>query len=393
MLLSSKNLTAITLFIPITGLCSPAPITIHIQADTPTTVFNWKTERCFDENIPDSPARAFRSTDGQVYLYATHFKNVPLKGPAIDRVKPACSTNFSAAFSAAPESYDTRIWLQTFYSMDSGKNIYSLGSSDYHGRWFNNCHVKGNSSNDCWMSAIVLAHSSDGGNTFATAPPPDHVVANSPEKFSADQVGSAGFLTTSNIVKVDEYFYSLFYAAKFKEQPGGNCLARTKNLADPKSWRAWSGRAYDQPLFNEPGGTNEGHTCSPLPNLPFKIRSLIWHSPSGGYIATFEQTRKINNPSPRIDVEFGFAWSKDLTHWSEPATIMTVQGPSSCKTPQVAGAYPSIIDETSEDENFGTANSLARLYYTKFNLQSDCRLTLDRDLVKVPVSIRTIPSH
>ncbi|WP_338746426.1 hypothetical protein V3D52_06675 [Pseudomonas putida] len=393
MFFTQKKLISIALFSPLTGLCAPVPISIEIRPGSPETVFDWKNDRCFDENIPDSPARAFRSKDGQVHLYATHFKNVPLKGPTVDSVKPECRTNFAAAFSSVPESYDARIWLQTFYSIGSGKDIYSLGSSDYHGKWFNKCTLKGNTNQDCWMSAIVLAHSSDGGQSFSMAAPPNHIIANSPEKFSGEQAGSAGFLTTSNIVKIDNYFYALFYASSFKKQRGGNCLARTNDLADPKSWRAWSGRYYDEPLFNGPRGNSGGHTCIPLATLPYKIRSLLWHSSSQGYISTFEKTRKINNPSPRIDVEFSFAWSKDLINWSEPATIMTLEGPSNCKTPQVSGAYPSIIDGQSTDKNFGTVADQANLYFTKFNLQPDCRLTLDRDLVKVPIRIRTISSH
>jgi len=393
MLNTLKPLLSIALFLPLTALCSPAPVRVDVQPETPETVFSWDKDRCFDENIPDSPARAFRSSDGQVHLYATHYKNVPLNGPTLDRVKPACRTQFAGAFSSNPESYDARIWLQTFYSTDSGKNVYSLGSSDYHGKWFDNCTHKNNSNHDCWMSAIVLARSTDGGHTFSISPPPTHIVANSPEKYSANQKGSAGFLTTSNIVKIDQYFYSLFYATAFKNQPNGNCLARTDNLADPKSWRAWNGDSFEQPIYNTPTPEHEGRTCTPLGNLPYKIRSLLWHAPSQGYIATFEKTRRIEGPSARTDVTFSFAWSNNLKDWSDPVAMTTLKGPSNCSFAQVAGAYPSILDSQSSDENFGTVTHHAYLYYTKFNLQPNCRLTLNRDLVRIPIQILSTSSR
>jgi len=388
-----KALILAALLLPLAGLSASSPIKIEVQSNTPEVVFNWSKDRCFDENIPDSAARAFRSSDGLVNLYATHFRNVPLKGLMLDDVKPACHTQFAAAPDPNPENYGARIWLQTFYSADSGKNIYSLASSDYHGKWFGNCTRKKASNHDCWMSAIVLAHSSDGGQSFSMASPPNHVIANSVEKYSSDQKGGAGFLTTSNIVKIDQYYYSLFYAAAFKSQPGGNCLARTDNLADSKSWRAWNGNTFEQPLYNGPQSRHAGAGCVPLANLPYKIRSLIWHAPSQGYIATFEVTHRAKGRSPRSDVTFSFAWSSNLKDWSDPVAILTLEGASNCNSAQVAGAYPSIIDSQSSDENFGTASGRAYLYYTKFNLKSNCLLTLDRDLVRVPIRILSTSSR
>lgn len=384
---TAKLLLWVALAAPITALGAPAILQIKAQPAKAETVFSWRNDRCFDENIPDSPARAFRSMTGQVHLYATHYKNVPLSGVSINHVKPECNNQFSAAFSADPERYDTRIWLQTFYSTNGGRDIYSLGSSDYHGKWFNNCKTPKNSSHDCWMSAIVLAHSEDGGRTFNTAPPPNHIIASSPQKFSPTQPGNIGFLTSSNIIKIDKYYYSLFNTAAYKKQRRGNCLVRSDDLSKTNSWRAWNGEEFKDSLHGASSSESNGYTCKILPTLPFKIRSLVWHTPSQGYIATFEKTQKVTSPLPRTDVMFAYSWSRDLKHWSKPQEIITLQGDSHCKTPQVAGAYPSIIDSDSTDENFGTAGHTAHLYYTKFNLESDCRLTLDRDLVRIPIQI------
>ncbi|MGE1084321.1 hypothetical protein ACQJ0O_19060 [Pseudomonas shirazensis] len=368
---------------------APNPLRIIATPELSQTVFSWQHDRCFDTHIPDSPARAFRSSSGTVYLYATHYTNIPLAGTSIDHVKPECEINFQGANSTDPSTYNTRIWLQTFFSTNSGKDVYSLGSSDYHGKWFNNCDLKTITSSDCWQSAIVLAHSSDGGKTFVIAHPPKHVIANSSQRYSPTQKGSVGFLTTSNIVKINNYFYSLFYASADKSQDSGNCLARTGDLSDPRSWRAWNGQSFEVPLYHKETKNLEITTCRKILSLPFKVRSLLWHAESDGYIAVFEQTRSLTDPERRTDVTFAYSWSSNLKDWSQPTKIITLMGNSNCKRPIVPGAYPSLIDSSSLDENFGSVGGNAYLYYTKFNLQANCHLTLDRDLVRMPVRIHS----
>ena len=48
--------------------------------------------------------------------------------------------------------------------------------------------------------------------------------------------------------------------------------------------------------------------------------------------------------------------------------------------------YPSIIDHTSTSRSFETTGARAYLYYSVFHY-SGCTQTLDRDLVRVPISI------
>lgn len=364
-------------------------IGIFVNESNAETVFKWSRDKCFDENIPDSAARAFRSSSGQVNLYTSHYKNVPLIGPTLSEVRPACTVKFEGAMSATPQLYNARIWLQTFYSTDGGQNIYSLGSSDYHGRWFKNCDEIKEKNQGCWWSAIVLAHSDDGGKSFKIASPPNHIIARSPHDFSKNSGGPVGFLTTSNIVKIEDYYYALFNVAADREQGRGNCIARSDNLSEPTSWRVWNGKDYSQ-TFNGPKQDNNAkgnYSCKPLENLPYKIRSLLWHTPSQRYLAVFEESQIIRGPKPRVDVKFSYSWSRDLMNWHDPKEILTLKGQDNCRA-QAPGAYPSILDSNSTDVNFGTVGNEAYLYYTKFNLAADCRLTLDRDLVKIPIRIK-----
>jgi hypothetical protein len=364
-------------------------IEVHTTESKATTVFKWTKDRCFDENIPDSPARAFRSHDGQINLYATHFKNVPMIGPTLRDVRPACNNFFEAPMSSNAQSYDARIWLQSFYTNDGGKTIYSLASSDYHGRWFNNCGNKDKYPLGCWWSAIILAHSNDGGKTFTTTPPPRHIIARAPEEYTDHADGPVGFLTTSNIVKIDSYYYSLFNVAAYGRQPKGNCIARTDDLADAVSWRVWDGAGYVARFANlQNETTTKIPPCKLIASMPYKVRSLLWHEQSRNYIAVFEEFRNIKAAIPRVDARFSYSSSPDLLNWKEPKEILTIKGKDNC-VPQSPAAYPSILDDNSEDINFGTVGGEAFLYYTKFNLSDDCKLTLDRDLVRVPIKILT----
>lgn len=371
-------------------LASDGQDVIRIVADesNPETVFNWSKNRCFAEHIPDSPARAFRSPSGRVNLYATHYINSPLIGTTLDNVRPACDRHFSGSMNSAAEIYDARIWLQTFYSSDNGKTIYSLASSDYHGMWFNNCEGESNIQKGCWWNAIVLVRSTDGGITFKKSSPPDHIVARSPHKFSKSDKGPVGFLTTSNIIMIDNYYYALFNTAKYKEQKQGNCLARSDNLRDPDSWRVWNGLDYTDTFYRAPTNENisDDHACKTLDNLPYKIRSLLWHAPSKNYIAVFERFDIENDASQKGDIKLSYSWSSDLIKWHKPKDIVIVKARDSCKG-QAAAAYPSIIDGDSKDENFGTVGNNAYLYYTRFNFSDGCRPTLDRDLVRIPIKI------
>lgn len=364
---------------------------INIVADEDQTevFFNWHTDRCFDNNIPDSPARAFHSYDGKVYLYTAHYENVPYIGSTLDNARPACGEYYSAAMDSSPELYNSRIWLQTFYAVAGGKIVYSLASSDYHGIWFKNCLKVDPKNPGCWSSAVVLANSNDGGRNFDIAKPPNHIIARSPYLFSKERGGPSGFFTTSNIVKRGDYYYSLFYAGAYKQQLSGNCLARTNNLSDPRSWRSWDGKKFDTPFPWKAlqGVDGQAHfSCMPIDGLNKKIRSLLWHEISHKYIAIFEEIKK-SNSNMRLDVLFNYATSDDLINWSKTRNIISIQGPENCKTPQFSAAYPSILDSNSKDINFGTIDSSGYLYYTHFNLSDNCQLTLNRDLLRVPIKI------
>ena len=109
--------------------------------------------------------------------------------------------------------------------------------------------------------------------------------------------------------------------------------------------------------------------------------SLVQHGPTGRYIAIM---------SLEVGPEFGFyvSDSADLIHWSAPKKIMENEPTSvehQCgKVPTFH--YPSLIDPGSPSRNFEVVGNTAYLYFTQFN-RKGCTLDLNRDLIRVPVTI------
>ncbi len=365
-------------------------VTIAPDGAPPETVFNWKTSRCNDDQIPDSPARAFKTADGQVFLYATHYTNQPMTGDTLDNVKPGCRLGMPPKMNADPEMYDAKIWLQTFYTTD-GNTIYSLGSSDYHGAWFDKCSVSKIENTKCWWSAIVLGISTDRGRTFTTASPPSHIIARSPHSYKTDQGSLAGFFTTSNIVKRDNFYYSLIFTQGFKEQKRGNCLMRTGALSNPNSWRTWNGEGFATefaPASVENVASPERYACLPVKNLPEPVRSLVWHAPSKSYIAIFSSVRKLAaNEGRGVRVQFNYSTSSNLTEWAESKPLASFDSPPQCEKAIPPVSYPSLLDPQSTDINFGTVGAQGYIYFTQYNAVKECRLNLNRDLMRMKVKI------
>ena len=48
-------------------------------------VFDWTTDACEQENIPDAPARAFRDAAGNINLSISHYHNYRMLGPDFDQ--------------------------------------------------------------------------------------------------------------------------------------------------------------------------------------------------------------------------------------------------------------------------------------------------------------------
>jgi hypothetical protein len=83
--------------------------------------------------------------------------------------------------------------------------------------------------------------------------------------------------------------------------------------------------------------------------------------------------------------------STDLVHWTAPRAFHPAEFvfTHSCGDPDPT-AYASFLDPTSPERNFSVTGRTGWLYYTQLNYRG-CQMTLDRDLVRIPVEIRMSP--
>ena len=341
------------------------------------TVFSYRNDACDPRDIPDAPARAFRDADGRVHLFAPHDVNRALVGPGLDAVRPDCRIAYRGGEKDDPAAFDDRAWLAAFATED-GRTIHALVHNEFQGHRRRDL-CPGGKYMECWTNSVTAARSTDGGATFQRVP---GVVAALPYVYRGDLGRHSGYFNPSNIVRSGEYWYVLVFAVAREAQKGGACLLRTNNPQDLASWRAWDGKGFTV-RFADPYRAAEdpaAHVCAPLAGLGAPVSSVVRHEPSGQYIATMAATR------PEGMGVF-VATSADLIRWSKPvlALPLTIAGKQGCAE-AAAWNYPVLLDPDSRSRMFETVDDTAYLYLTRFNLK-DCKLVMDRDLVRMPVRL------
>lgn len=349
-------------------------------AGPPEMVFRYDRDACDARDIPDAPARAFRDFRGQVHLYAPHDVNRGMTGPDLNNVKADCRVAYKGGEKDDPAAFDDRAWLAAFATRD-GKTVLALVHNEFQGHRRRGLCPSGKYM-ECWNNSVTAAVSTDGGETFTRV---DGVVAALPYRYRGDLGRHAGYFNPSNIVERDGLFYSLVFAVGEGAQKGGACLMRTATPEDIGSWRAWDGRDFSISFANpyQGAGDPEQHVCAPVGrgSLGAPVSSVVYHQKSGQFIATMAAVR------PEGMGVF-IATSPDLISWSKPrlAVPMTISGKQRCDE-QSAWNYPSLLDPDSPSPIFATTDDSAYLYLTRFNL-ADCKLAMNRDLVRIPVKIR-----
>ena len=191
-------------------------------------VFDWSTQKCASDDIPDQPTRAFRDSTGQVVLINSHHTVRRYTGPALDSVVHRCPILIGSGKSSDPSRYDNREWLATMYT-PNGTNVYAIIHAEYQGWEYGPgyCIRPGELFEDkqkCWYNALTLATSTNGGASFSHTTPPTHYVAGPPYQYAAG-IGPIGFFQPSNIVRgKDGYFYIMVHTEDYGVQPLGSCL-------------------------------------------------------------------------------------------------------------------------------------------------------------------------
>lgn len=391
---SALNLVGLLLAAgPSSASQQPSPPTANIQVvGESTTVFRYATDACDPEDIPDAPARAFRNQDGTVTLFATHWRNRRLRGPDLLDLRPDCAVVFEGSGDGRPERFDDRLWIASTWTAD-GASVFALIHGEYQaqrhpgrcptGRWA-----------DCWYNAVSQAVSRDGGRTFRFERDPPPLVAAVPYRYDPGARRHIGFFNPTNIVRHGDAWFVMTLTSGIGAQAYGNCLLRTTRLEEPGAWRAWDGKGFGVAFANPYAAElhPEAHVCEPVGRgaLNWPVSSLTRHEPSGAFIALMKTHRR-EAPNGARRAIFLASASWDLISWSRPmeiADIPTPQGTNCENDPPIS--YPSLLDPQSSERNFETAGATAMLFVTWFNARQ-CRRGMDRDLLRLPVSIEVAP--
>lgn len=364
------------------GPAAAAELDITPTADTPQTVFAWKTQACERWDVPDAPARAWRGADGQVRLLASHHRARLMTGATLDTAKRDCRIVFQADHDGAPERFDDMGWLVSPYTLD-GRTVHALVHNEFHGHTRPAlCPSKRYSS--CWWNSVTATVSTDGGQSFA----PPRYVAGLPYRYQGDLGHRVGLFSPSSIVEREGWYYAMLFAEPFGAQKRGVCVMRTRDLAAPASWRAWDGKGFTA-AFADPyadAADPAAHVCAPLPRLFGTVTSLVRHRFSGLYVALM-QGRPTGKPGGVYA-----ATSADLVTWSDPRLVWEAPPAFApdCGN-RYAYDYPSLLDPASPSRNFEDIGETAFLYLTRDALDG-CKPGTERDLVRLPVSIRPAAS-
>jgi hypothetical protein len=351
-------------------------------------VYDWSTMACQPEDIPDLPARAFRDGLGRSQMTLAVFTNHRMVGPDLDHLVHDCQVTLASLRDPQPSNYADADWIAATYALPSGE-IYALVHDEFHGSEHPGACPSGVFSN-CRWNTITLARSVTNGDTFERLPTPGNLVASMPYQYVPD-AGRLGVFQPSSIIEKDGFYYAFVLVSRaYEQQEPGECLIRTADLSDPRSWRAWDGQGFNVRFidpYRESGEPRNAHTCRPVdPEDVKQAEGVVYDSFAGKYIAIGGGAKW--DPARAQNVwGFYYTTSDDLIHWSDRQLLMEVQRfqTHTCGDPDPL-VYPTIIDPSSPDRNYSTADQTAYVYFTRFNYVN-CTLGWDRDLLRVPVQI------
>ncbi|HEX2180558.1 MAG TPA: hypothetical protein VHL54_13785 [Actinomycetota bacterium] len=377
----------LAVLIALATLRRPAPTGVEATVGEEVTVFDYSTDACGRLDLPDTPARAFRDAGGTVNLLASHHVTRRATGPNLDSLTRDCTVVMESHADPRPERFDDREWIASLYTPD-GRRVAALVHNEYQGhRHAGRCPSE--SYRRCWYNSITLAVSEDGGRSFAHAEPPDHLVAALPERYVPD-IGPQGVFSASNIVpgRGDGWFYAMFHLQS-DDHGTGTCVMRTRDPFDAGSWRAWDGEGFSvdfaDPYREEP----EGEFCRPVSRdrIGTMRHSLTYNTYLDRYLLVGPNQGWDAAREEQVSGIY-LSTSKDLVSWSPRTLIMEAELPWTFECGDDAPVnYPSLLDPESPARNFDVTGRTGYLYFTRLNYR-DCRQTLDRDLIRVPVTLR-----
>ncbi|MCW8450782.1 hypothetical protein [Legionella quinlivanii] len=410
-LLFTKTTLAFSITI---NACDPLSGPMRIQNPAEETVFD-HTSGCPIPNgdYSDNPARPFIAADRTVWWFASNSKGyfksvgVSVADGAKDIISNLirykennqCVAWLESQFNTTPNeypiaSYNNEIWMVTPFTLD-GQNVFTFVHNEYHIIPSNVDDVYGN---------LIGAFSTDGGNSFqfytdAQQPGYNMPLIVAPYPFNSS--GKGGMFAQSNIIQWGDYFYILveqnLQPFNSSAPAAGVCIYRNDNLANPRGWLGFDGKAYTVPLVPEYNPIKpQQYLChSVLPNyyrFSWTYNSVLQkfiiigldtnYSQSGQSIEAFVYTLANLDPNTGILTSatntgslFKEYFLRQITWLDQWQTAGNVFGQ----------AYPGMLDPDSPnfngDRNFQYSGANPYLYYTSlFPAQENHGR--DRDVVR-----------
>jgi hypothetical protein len=355
----------------------------------PQTVYDWGTMRCFAQDAPDIPTRAFRDAAGQTQLTLAPIGGLPatrMIGPNLDNLTHDCTQVFTSSFNPLFSDYDDSEWLGSTYTPD-GQDVFALIHSEYHGTEHPGycSDIFGN----CRPNTVTFARSTNGGALYTQAAPPQQLVAALPYRYVPGD-GRYGYFAPSNIIEKDGFYYSFIDADEYKLQHDGACLMRTRTLSDPDSWRAWDGNGFDVRFvdpYRESVEPLASHVCTIVSpkQLGAISRSVVWSTYLNKYVMVGKAVTWVDSVGG-VAPAFYYSLSDDLIHWTKREVLMIVEDGTTwqCGDPEILN-YPAFLDPDSTDRNYNTMDQSAYVYAVASRHENCIGVNSKRDIVRIPI--------
>lgn len=347
----------------------------------PHTLYTAPQDGCTPNDLPDAPLRAFRDAEGHMVAFGLHFDNRALRGPDLAHLRIDCRIVLPSHGSDDPAAYDDRSWIVATYTPD-GRRVAGLVHHEYHGEDHEGrCRFRDMMA--CWFNSVLSVRSDDAGAHFERTRP--LIVASAPFPQDQNQGRHRGFFNPSNIVTDRGAAYALIATTGWDGQDDGVCLFRASDPLAPDTWRAFDGTRFSIRYADPYRAAATPRPCRAVGPFRGPVGAVVRHTGSGLWLAVFQARAD----AARFPVSgFYVTTSADLVDWHAPRLLLA--GSTLYDDPCSAGgreiAYPSLIDETSTDRNFGTVGDRPVLTYAVLDLEG-CRFTGRRLLVEQPLSI------
>ena len=319
------------------------------------TVFRWTTQRCMEMHVPDSPARALRTSDGGVALFAAHLVNIPMLGRDFESLSPVCGAVSRGAESADPAEFQDRFWVQALVPFTSGgrRQVLGLASHEYMGwRHADRCLVpfegaaRRPAAFRCWYSAITAVVASEGDWRFTPVPGRAGVIAASPLPYDPTTPARTGFFSVSNAMVEDGHATVLVYTEGIAGQRRGNCLLRAPLDKLPGGWRALSRGTFDLEL---PGAYAGG--ADPARAGDVVGDNVFGGAPVRGWLSPWISESR---HTPDLLAETGYRYTLNWCHDDQPLPMRTRSGQPlwAIPYPQELNDIPMIVGRQMEGRDF-----------------------------------------